>query len=171
MVICRVVHRCCRWSVFSRAASFRVSATTTLPYTTHLCITLEWHPSHTGVDCIDSQLEHNCVTKQVEPVKSHGRPFADLSIAAVVDMDTALLHPPGFPPPPHCNTPHTCVYNGVAPLTYCTAVCHHTELHHTLAFKPKAAPLPRLEPSHTGTSRTDEVTRMVSCRVVHRCCR
>ena len=76
-----------------------------------LCITIEWHSSHTVVYCIGCQLE------QVEPVKSHGWSFADLYIVAVVDLDSALLHPPGFLPPPPCTTPHTCVQQGVAPLT------------------------------------------------------
>ena len=101
------------------------------------------------------------ILEQVEPVKSHGWSFADLSIVAVVDLDSALLHLfPYFslPPPP--------VYsNGVAPLTYCTAVCHHPALQHKLVPQPRVAPLP------TRTSRTGEVTRMAICRFVHRCCR
>ena len=123
-----------------------LQSATTLSYTTHLCLQLRWHPF---------QLE------QVEPVRPHGWSFADSSIVAVVDLDSALLHSL-----PYCNLPPPPVYsNGVAPLTYCTAVCHHTELHYTLVSTAKVAPLP------TRTSRTGEATRMVICRFVHRCCR
>ena len=105
-----------------------------------------WHPSHTALQSATTlhYITHLCLN-----LRWHPFPYCSL------------------PPPPAYN-------NGVAPLTYCTAVCHRPALHHTPVYNNGVAPLTYCGILHctlTRTSRTGEVTRMVSCRFVHRCCR